>query len=141
VRVHRHIAANLHDSKLEPGKGVLAHLEAKGRVSAMTKAASYLLWRGDFSEIRDYLLTNMDFMISDSTGIPPAYARKAGMVQTTLGRFESSFLNAPERHNEAFRELWAKQKYRKLTFRFGYVDSLKRAHLLITQPRDKASGS
>ena len=40
-----------------------------GEVAAITKAASYLLWRGDFSRIRDYLLDNMVWMVSDSSGI------------------------------------------------------------------------
>jgi hypothetical protein len=135
VRVHRHIAANLADAHLPEDGPLLAHLRAKGRIAAMTKAASYLLWRNDFSHIRDYLLGHMDFMLSDSTGIPPFYARKAGMVQIPLGRFAQAFLNAPERHNRDFQDLWAQRPYRRLPFRFGYVDAARQAHLLITKPR------
>jgi hypothetical protein len=135
VRVHRHIAANLANMHLPKDGPVLTHLAAKGRVSAMTKAASYLLWRNDFSNIRDYLLAHMDFMISDSTGIPPMFARKAGMEQIPLGRFEQSFLNAPEQHNLDFQALWAQKPFRRLPFRFGYVDAARQAHLLITRPR------
>lgn len=134
VRVHRHIAANLADRHLTKDGPLLTHLAAKGRISAMTKAASYLLWRNDFSNIRDYLLAHMDFMISDSTGIPPMFARKAGMEQIPLGRFEQSFLNAPEQHNLDFQALWAKKPFRRLPFRFGYVDAARQAHLLITRP-------
>lgn len=136
VRVHRHIAANLADAHLPEDGPLLTHLRAKGRVAAMTKAASYLLWRPEFSHIRDYLLGHMDFMLSDSTGIPPFYARKAGMEQIPLGRFEQSFLKAPERHNRDFQDLWAQRPYRRLPFRFGYVDAARQAHLLITRPRD-----
>lgn len=134
VRIHRHLAANLGDKSLAENPAVMRHLEARGRIAAMTKAASYLLWRTDFATIRDYLLGNMVWMLSDSTGVPPFYARRAGMKQTTLGRFTSSFLEAPEQHNEAFRKLWASQPYRALPFRFGYVDSESRPHLLITEP-------
>jgi hypothetical protein len=139
VRVHRHIAANLADPHLPEGGPLLAHLRAKGRVAAMTKAASYLLWRKDFSHIRDYLLGHLDFMLSDSTGIPPFYASPAGMVQIPLGRFAQSFLNAPERHNRDFQDLWAQRPYRRLPFRFGYVDAARQAHLLITRPSDAKS--
>jgi hypothetical protein len=141
VRVHRHIAANLADAHLPEDGPLLRHLRAKGRVSAMTKAASYLLWRKDFSHIRDYLLAHMDFMLSDSTGIPPFYARQAGMVQIPLGRFQQSFLNAPERHNRDFQDLWAQRPYRRLPFRFGYVDAARQAHLLITKPSGAKSDS
>lgn len=71
-RVHRHIAANLSNDGLRKRPGLLKHLQAKGKISAMTKAASYLLWNDAFSLIRDYLLANMAWMISDSTGIPRA---------------------------------------------------------------------
>ena len=33
-----------------------------------------------------------------------------------------------------FRALWRSQPYRKLPFRFGYVDTDKQAHLVITRP-------
>lgn len=141
VRVHRHIAANLADAHLPEDGPLLRHLRAKGRVSAMTKAASYLLWRNDFAHIRDYLLGHMDFMISDSTGIPPFYARQAGMEQIPLGRFQQSFLNAPERHNQDFQALWAQRPFRRLPFRFGYVDAARQAHLLITKPAGAGSDS
>ncbi|MCK6549323.1 hypothetical protein L6R52_26000 [Myxococcota bacterium] len=133
VRYHRHVAANLADDHLEPGKGLLAHLAAKGRVVAMTKAASYLLWRNDFSEVRDYLLANMDFMISDSTGIPPKWVKPAGFVQETYGTFVKSFLPSKGEHNRDFLALWSSQPKRPLPFRYGYIDGEKNYHLVVTK--------
>ncbi len=143
ARVHRHIAWDLSDAAVAR-TGIIAHLEAKGTVAAMTKAASYLLWRDDFSRVRKYLLGHMTLMISDSTGIPPRWAGPAGFVQETYGSFEVSFLEASEDFNREFRELWASQPARKLPFRYGYIDGLKdgdkaigRNHLLVTR---KAGG-
>jgi hypothetical protein len=102
----------------------------------MTKAASYLLWREDFSRVRSYLLSHMVFMISDSTGIPPGYAAKAGFVQETYGTFEVSFLEASERINADFVALWRGQPHRKLPIRYGYIDGAKpegHVHLLVTR--------
>jgi hypothetical protein len=130
--VHRHIAANLDDSHLR-GSRLEKHLVAKGPVSAMTKAASYLLWTGGFTVIRDYLLRYAVYMVSDSTGIPPRHARAAGMQQLTYGRFTGPFLRASEDHAEAFAELWRTQPYRRLKFRYGYPDAEGNFHLLITQ--------
>jgi hypothetical protein len=31
--------------------------------------------------------------------------------------------------------MWAKQKRRRLGFRFGYVDANKQAHLMVTRPK------
>jgi len=135
LRIHRHIGANLADRPLAENPGLLKHLESKGRVVAMTKAASYLLWRPGFSSVRRYLLTHMDFMISDSTGIPPDAAREAGFVQETYGQFRGSFLNASRAINQEFRTLWSSQPRRRLPFRYGYLDSGRHFHLLVTRRR------
>lgn len=136
VRIHRHIAANLDNQHLQSDPAVLRHLEAKGKVAMLTKGASYLLWRKSFARVRTYMLDHLTWMLSDSTGIPPRFARKAGMKQTTLGRFRGSLLKADEGHNDDFRALYRKQKRRYLGFRFGYVDNRSNAHLLITEPRE-----
>jgi hypothetical protein len=131
--VHRHFSANLADNKLK-GSPLLAHLEAKGKVAVMTKAASYLLWLSDFKVIRDYLIGHLVFMASDSTGIPPRFAKPAGLVQTTYGSFDGSFLDESASDNDAFRKLWKAQPTRKLPFRFGYPDSAGHVHLMLTTP-------
>ena len=132
-RVHRHIAANLMDGPLAKDPRVLKHLEAKGKVTAMTKAASYILWSTGFAKIRNYLLANMVFMVSDSTGIPPRYATKAGFVQETYGTFSGPFLEANMQDAESFCELWNSQPRRELPFRYGYVDVIRQNHLLVTK--------
>jgi len=141
TRVHRHMGADLSDGFLSKDPSILRHLEAKGRVSTMTKAASYLLWRNDFSLIRDYLLKNMELMISDSTGIPPKFATAAGFTQETWGKFEKSFLGANSEHNADFAKLWASFPDRKLPFRYGYIDGSpgKHFHMMLTKkPPPKA---
>lgn len=133
ARVHRHVGADLSDGALAKAPGILKHLEAKGRFVAMTKAASFLLWRSDFSKVRDLLLSRMTFMVSDATGIPPALARKAGFVQETYGAFEASFLDASPEVNAEFVQLWQSQPRRPLPIRYGYLDRKNQFHLLVTR--------
>ena len=133
LRVHRHIGANLSDAALKKTPGILKHLAAKGDVAAMTKAASYLLWNPGFKGIRQCLLDHMVFMVSDSTGVPPKVAKAAGFEQTTYGAFAGSFLDASTSINDDFRALWDGQPHRKLPFRYGYLDSEKRCHMLVTR--------
>lgn len=132
VRIHRHIAANLSDSSLAKHPSIMAYLNKRVGICAMTKAASYLLWRDDFSAIRNYLIANMTFMISDSTGIPPPVAGKGGFRQDVYGHFQGSFLNARADYNDAFRGLWNSSPPHELPFRYGYLDSGKQFHMLIT---------
>lgn len=137
-RVHRHIAANLGDAALSKNKGLLAHLEAKGKVSAMTKAASYLLWSRSFSRIRRYLVEHLAWMISDSTGIPPRVAKAAGFEQTTYGRYRRCFFTKfDKRIDRDFVALWRAQPQRKLGFRYGYPDGRGAYHMLVTRPRGR----
>jgi hypothetical protein len=138
VSIHRHIGANLGDDALVRDPALLHYLDKKGRVTAMTKAASYCLWNPSFTKIRGYLLKNMDFMVSDSTGIPPEFTEKAGFVQDPYGNFSGSFLDASPEYNDEFRKLWAKREHKKLPFRYGYVDSEHAYHMIIT--RRAASG-
>ena len=131
-RIFRHIAANLDDKHLTADPSVLRHLEAKGPIAAITKAASYLLWWKEFGQIRSYLLKNMVWMISDSTGIPTDDAVASGFEQIPYGRFDGPFLGGGIRPAEVFRKLWA-EKAQPLAFRFGYPDIGNHDHLLITR--------
>lgn len=128
-RVHRHLAANLANDSLPPG--VLAHLRAKGKVTAMTKAASYLLWREAFSTVRDWLLESAVVMVSDSTGIPPRHWTQRGCTVAAYGKFEKSFLGTWEGYQEELRKLFATAK--PVPMRFGYPDGSagKHNHLLL----------
>jgi len=135
IVVHRHFAANLANNGFK-GSALEKHLLAKGKVVAITKAASYLLWLGGFSGIRDYLLANMVWMASDATGVPARHAKKAGFQQITYGTFTGAFLpDADPKVGEEMVALWASQPRRKLPFRYGYPDAEKHVHLMITQPR------
>ena len=133
LRIHRHIAANLANVPLENDPGLLRHLQQKGHVTGLIKAAQYLPWTDSFSTIRNYMLTNADFTFSDSSGIPPRHATQAGFVQETYGGFEGTFIPAGRKETEAFRELWKSQPHRDVPLRFGYADVKKSPHLLVTR--------
>ena len=136
LRIHRHIGANLSNRYLKKNPGILLYLQSQGKVAAMTKAASYCLWNARFSRIRNYLLANMVFMISDATGIPPEFARQAGFIQETYGSFHGAmcFDDCPStEYDTQFQDLWASQPQRKLDFRYGYVDAKRSDQLLVTR--------
>lgn len=135
-RVYRHVVANLDDSHLAADPRVLRHLEARGKVSVMTKAASFLLWYDDFSTIRGYLLGHLAWMISDASGIPPSHAALAGLEQITYGTFvDAYFIKDPNNTRRQFIDLWRRQPARPLPFRFGYPDAEDHAHLMVTRPK------
>jgi hypothetical protein len=136
VRTYRHIVANLDDTHMTADDRVIQHLAAKGKVAVMTKAASFLLWYPDFSQIRNYLLGHIAWMISDASGIPPSFAGPADFEQITYGDFTGTYFTPEGQDRTAeFVKLWKAQPHRDLPFRFGYPDNARHNHLMITRPK------
>lgn len=133
VRVLRHVAYDLSDGSLKRQPALLKHFTAKGKVSAMTKAASHLLWDdANFSTIRDYLMGNTDWMISDTTGVPPRIAKKYGFVQDLYGAYEwpEPFGTVNNADAKAFHDLF--KTATPITFRYGYPDNKSHGHIVVT---------
>jgi hypothetical protein len=140
VQVLRHISFNLDDFHLKADPSLLAHLSAKGKVAAMTKAASHLLWNDHFAMMRNWLLDHADWMISDSTGIPPRFATAGGFVQDPYGTFAgpAPFGLLDARDAADVKKLFASQPARDLTFRYGYPDKDGHGHLMVTRRSGEA---
>jgi hypothetical protein len=138
VQVYRHIRANLgNDDSAGIGPGtktdprVIKHLEAKGQVAAMTKAASYLLSWESFSIIRNYLIDHVVWMVSDATGVAPKWGRPAGFDYETYGSFVGPHIQAGNGISKDWRTEFAAEPKRELAFRFGYYDKKNANHLVI----------
>jgi hypothetical protein len=131
-QIYRHILANLDDAHLKKDPSALKHLEAQGQVVGMTKAASYLLTFGDFSKMRQYVIDHVDWMVSDSTGLPPKYGEPAGFTYETHGAFLTSNMAAGGTVAPVYKKMFAEQPKRPLEFRFGYPDGTHHSgHLII----------
>ena len=138
IRTHRHIAWNVEDKYLADHGEVLRHLEAKGKVTMMVKGGSYLLWFSSFKTIRNYILGNLKWMLSDSTGPAPTHAKPAGMVQEAYGKYTGPVdeIKVVEgtREDLDMKALFAKPAG-PMPFRFGYLDKLNNKHVVITRPK------
>ena len=134
VQVLRHLSFNLDDAHLKADPALLLHLSAKGRVASMTKAATHLLWNEHFRMIRGWLTGHTDWMISDSTGLPPRVASAEGYTQDTYGTFDgpSPFGDPDGADAQDLKRLFASEPARALPFRYGYPDSHGNAHLIVT---------
>jgi hypothetical protein len=137
IRILRHVAYDLSDGSVKRAPALIKHLEAKGKVSAMTKAASHLLWDdANFSVIRDYLMNHTDWMISDTTGVPPRIAKKYGFVQDVYGAYEwpEPFGTVNNVDAKAFHEMF--KTATPITFRYGYPDNKSHGHIVVTHKPD-----
>jgi len=132
-QVYRHISGNLADDHLAEDARILEHLEKKGKVTAMTKAASYLLWWNNFSTVRQYLLDHMVWMVSDSTGIPPNFLDPDVFEIETYGTFRHTAIKGSREGEAAYRAAWEEQPKRELPFMFGYPSKAQHPHLVVTR--------
>ncbi|HEY4177262.1 MAG TPA: hypothetical protein VGM90_10535 [Kofleriaceae bacterium] len=139
VQIYRHIQVNLDDDHLKEDPRVIKHLELKGDISAMTKAASYLLSWTQFQTIRNYLLGHVQWMVSDATGIAPRWGTPAGFTYETYGEFAKAHIGAGNGIAPEWKAEWEKEPKRPLAFRFGYYDGTKAHsnHLVIMKKATK----
>jgi hypothetical protein len=135
LRVYRHFQANLANGELAGDDRVLKHLRAKGRVAAMTKAASHLLWHNNFSTMREYLKGHIVWMVSDSTGISPQHLEAGAWKQSVWGGFDTAVFNPTSSGQVAMRALFASQPKRPLPFKnFGYPTRGLKGLVIVTEP-------
>jgi hypothetical protein len=84
---------------------------------------------------RQYLVDNLKWMVADSTGLAPNYAKPAGLVQQAYGHFDGptkvleKMAGLPG--DIASQKLWA-SPVDKMPFRFGYLDKNGASHVVIT---------
>ena len=137
IQVYRHIQQNLDNEHLKADPRVLKHLEAKGQIAGMTKAASYLLSWDSFSVMRDYLTSHVTWMVSDATGVAPKWGKPAGFEYETYGAFVGPHIEAGSSIGKDWRVEFESEPKRDLAFRFGYYDKKNANHLIIMR-RKKA---
>lgn len=135
IQIHRHIQVNLDNDHLKKDPRVLKHLQSKGKVAAMTKAASYLISWNQFTTIRKYILDHAQWMVSDATGVPPKYGKPAGFEYETYGQFVGPHIGAGNQAAKDWRTEFEAQPKRELKFRFGYYDSKFVNHLVIMRKK------
>ncbi len=133
VRVLRHVAYDLSDANVKRLPQLMKHLDTKTKVSAMTKAASHLLWDdANFSVIRDWLMSHTDWMISDTTGVPPRVAKAKGFEQDYYGQYEYAepFGTVNNKDMNDFHEKFKGNA--PISFRYGYPDNKSHGHIVVT---------
>lgn len=136
TQIYRHLLANLDDQHLKADPSALTHLEKKGTVAGMTKAASYLLSFTNFATMRKYIIDHVTWMVSDTTGLPPKYGAAAGFEYETWGIFEKSNMDAGADVTPQWRALFKEQPKRPLDFRFGYPEGKTyKGHLAIMRKK------
>jgi len=136
-RVLRHLAANLDDPHMKATPQVSAFLKKLGKVSYLTKAAHYLLWRDDFTIIRDIGLEQAAFIVQDSSGYGLDQLPDTTWEVKVFGKFACDYLKLRGYGRKGDQRSIALAKFFKgapaLGFRFGYPDCKGQHHVMLAK--------
>jgi hypothetical protein len=98
--------------------------------NSLIKSASYLLYSGNFTAARDFLLANSSTIIQDDSGIPLTYYSAKKWRFFPFGRYAGPISEFPGRYQESYAELF--QRAQPIDFGIGYRWRTHESNLLLS---------
>ncbi len=109
--------------------GFLKFCETLGPGNSLIKSASYLLYAGNFSIVRDFLLGHSATIIQDDSGIPLADYNPRKWRFFPFGRYAGPIAEFPGRYQEDYAELF--RQAQPMDFGIGYRWRSHESNLLL----------
>jgi len=110
--------------------GFLKFCETLGPGNSLIKSASYLLYSGNFSTVRDFLLIHSATIIQDDSGIPLAYYNPRKWRFFPFGRYAGPIDKFPGMYQEQYAELF--RQAQPMDFGIGYRWRSHESNLLLS---------
>jgi hypothetical protein len=110
--------------------GFLKFCETLAPGNSLIKSASYLLYAGNFTTVRDFLLANSATIIQDDSGIPLAYYSSKKWRFFPFGRYAGPIAEFPGRYQEQYAELFRRSQ--PMDFGIGYRWRSHESNLLLS---------
>jgi hypothetical protein len=98
--------------------------------NSLLKSASYLLHSGNFTTVRDFILTNSATIIQDDSGVPLAYYNRKQWRFFPFGHYHGPIDEFPGRHQPDYAELF--RRGQPIDFGIGYRWRTHESHLLLS---------
>ncbi|MGZ5872625.1 MAG: hypothetical protein ACXWKP_11000 [Bradyrhizobium sp.] len=98
--------------------------------NSLIKSASYLLYAGNFTTVRDFILANSATIIQDDSGIPLAYYSPNKWRFFPFGRYAGPIAEFPGRYQESYAELF--RRAQPMDFGIGYRWRSYESNLLLS---------
>ena len=130
--------ANIVNSGLAKTPGFLKFLESFGKSVTYLKAASYLMYKGYFSTIRDFLLANSQSILGDDSGMPFKYLNNDNWALTLYGNYNAPIALFQDFFQPDLKKAYEnKSKIKPLPFGTGYTYS-RNSNLVyaVAKPKD-----
>ena len=100
------------------GSGFLKFCQTLAPGNSLIKSASYLMYAGNFTAVRDFLLANSTTIIQDDSGIPLGNYDPAKWQFFPFGRYAGPIAEFPGRYQPRYAELF--RRAQPINFGIGY---------------------
>jgi hypothetical protein len=113
--------AQAEDAAIGKRPGVVAFLKQDAPYPTFLKSASYLMHGGDFSMVRQIILTHSRFVLEDDSGIPLRFFKAPEWAVTYYGKYDKPVKDFNYGFQADMAKIFADAKtVRPLPFSFGY---------------------
>ncbi|MEC9036240.1 MAG: hypothetical protein VX588_05410 [Verrucomicrobiota bacterium] len=116
--------------------GFLKYLESIPKGESYVKAASYLMHKSYFSQIRNHLLSNSTTIIQDDSGIPIKHFNQSSWQMKYFGTYTKPIDLFEDHYQPNLREIY-KQESQKLPFGTGYRWRKGQSNLIVAEQLKK----
>jgi hypothetical protein len=124
---------DLSDGEFKPGSRYHTYFSSFQNKNVFLKAASYLLHRDSFSNIRNVILENTQILLQDDSGMPYRYIATNDWNLELYGKYTRPIGLFSERVQSDLREAFQQRGGKELPFRIGYNISHNEPHLILAQ--------
>jgi hypothetical protein len=130
-----YFTTDLSDWSVETNPGFLKFCQQQGRGASLLKAASYLMHRNHFTQVRDFLLRNSDLILEDDSGIPYRFFEPDRWSIRHYGRHLGPIATFKEYPQPDLARAFAAAQPTPLDFSFGYQWHPSRSSLIVAIPK------
>lgn len=130
-----YFAGDLADWSVKSNPGLLEFCRQQGQGLCLLKAASYLMHGRNFTEVRDFLLSNSRVIVQDDSGIPFRFFDPAKWSLRYFGQYLGPIGTFKEYPQPELMKAYAGNAHEALPFAFGYQWHPGRSSLLVATPK------
>ena len=131
-----YFSTDLADWAMKANPGFANFCERQGPGLSLLKAASYLMQSGNFSRVRDFLLTHSKVILQDDSGIPYHFFSKEKWEIEHCGRYVGPINTFKQYPQPDLAKDSAASAPAALPFSFGYQWQPSRSSLIIAVPKE-----
>jgi hypothetical protein len=132
-----YFSLDLSDKMLTKNNGLVEFVENLGEFTTFVKSASYLMYKSQFSTVRNMILVQSQYVIQDDSGIPfKEFCKNNNWDITLYGSYITPIPLFSYYYQDDLKKAYSdKRNLKKLPFGVGYKHKLGESNLMLAQKK------